>query len=256
MGHRKKRTLKKSSKKAWIFGGLVIVAFIGLWIFGIFSINISEIENIRQIIFNTFSGIGTFIMTCQQFVSDFQKSSEYMSQVMEKSQQSQQQLNVLLQQNSENSYTNPISPISGSDNTPASESNIENQIFQLTNNERKNNGVNPLVYDSSLAAIARAHSQDMLNNNFFSHINLNGDDPSERASKAGYNIHKSYQVGVAENIGMTEGYVSSSSVAQEFIDMWMNSPGHRSNILNSQYNRLGVGVASKGSKIISTQVFF
>ncbi len=152
--------------------------------------------------------------------------------------------------------SNPISPRYESDNTPVSGSTVENQILQLTNNERKNNGVNPLVYDSSLAAIARAHSQDMLNNNYFSHINLNGDDPSERASKAGYNIHKSYQVGVAENIGMTEGYVSSSNIAQEFIEMWMNSPGHRSNILNSQYNRLGVGVASRGSKIIATQVFF
>ena len=109
----------------------------------------------------------------------------------------------------------------------------------------------------------------MAQNNFFSHTNLNGEDPTDRARRHGFNVRKSIgggytMVGIAENIGMMPtgnvigiGYVSDNpdSIATAQIQSWMGSLGHRANILGSKYDRLGVGVAYDGSNYISTQDF-
>lgn len=157
---------------------------------------------------------------------------------------------------------------------PVNPKDIENLIFIYTNEERKNAGISPLKLDSKLSAIARAHSEDMAKNNYFSHTNLIGYGPDERAQKAGYNIRKAlgggaYQIGIAENIGKIPisevisifypiNYltVDANDLARRQVDSWMDSSGHRTNILNSEYNVIGVGVAYDGEiYYISTQDF-
>jgi len=146
---------------------------------------------------------------------------------------------------------------------------IEQAILKYTNQERADNSVRVLKWDSKLADVARAHSLDMVQNDFFSHTNLKGEDPTARAIRMGYNVHKElgggyYSDGIAENIGKMPtgsvqgvGYVSSDadSIAKAQVQSWMDSPGHRQNILNSQYDTLGVGVAYDGQYYVSTQNF-
>ncbi len=121
---------------------------------------------------------------------------------------------------------------------------IENIVFNKVNEERRTQGLNALVWDSNLAEIARLHSLDMANRSYFSHENPEGEDPTMRAIRYGYNVHKElgngwYSDGIGENIGMMPtgnvqgyGYVSSSNdIADAMMQSWMNSPGHRANIL-------------------------
>jgi len=145
---------------------------------------------------------------------------------------------------------------------------IEELVFQKVNGERKAAGLKELIWNSLLADIAREHSLDMANQSYFSHENLQGETPAQRAQEKGIDILKMQgsvmQVGVAENIGMTPtgnvegyGYVTSpEDVANASMNGWMNSPGHRANILNSNYNAIGVGVAYDGAgKYYLTQDF-
>ena len=147
---------------------------------------------------------------------------------------------------------------------------IENHIFRYTNDERIKEGFEQLIDDSKLSEIARQHSTDMAINDFFDHTNLVGEDPSRRAEINNYETTKTlsngwYSVGIGENIGkMTTGniigigYVSSSSeaIAKAQVKSWMDSPGHRSNILSNDYTHLGVGVSFDGSYYVSTQNFW
>ncbi len=147
---------------------------------------------------------------------------------------------------------------------------IERSIFDYTNLERQKNGKKRLIWDDKLAEIAREHSKDMATNNFFSHDNPAGEDPTARAIRHKYPVHKElggglYSEGIAENIGMMPtgnvagiGYVSNDadSVAKAQVTSWMESPGHRQNILDPEYQRLGVGVAHDGENYISTQNFW
>jgi uncharacterized protein YkwD len=155
-------------------------------------------------------------------------------------------------------------------NPSVSYNDIERAVFTFTNQERGRNRLSALAWDDALAKIARDHSKDMAANNFFSHENLAGEDPTDRATRHGYSTRKNlgggwYSDGIAENIGkmptgnvIGHGYVSNNaqSVAKAQVESWMDSPGHRSNILNSGYDRLGVGVAFDGSYYYITQDFF
>ncbi|WP_440950651.1 CAP domain-containing protein [Methanosphaerula subterraneus] len=146
---------------------------------------------------------------------------------------------------------------------------LEQRIFAYTNQERQQQGLPTLQWDAALASIARGHSQDMVTNNFFSHTNLRGQDPTARASAAGYAIRRDlggnrYSIGIGENIGkmptgnvIGQGYVNNDpeSIAQAMVQGWMESPGHRQNILNTQYVRIGVGVAYDGTYYFGTQNF-
>lgn len=109
----------------------------------------------------------------------------------------------------------------------------------------------------------------MAKNNFFSHTNLRGQDPTARAIAAGYDVRRDlgggrFSIGTGENIDRMptgdvagHGYVDNDSVsiAQAMVLAWMNSPGHRQNILHTRYARIGVGVAYDGTYYIGTQNF-
>jgi len=148
---------------------------------------------------------------------------------------------------------------------------LEMRIHVLINQQRRNNGLSSLSYDGSLASIARKHSADMARNNYFSHINIQGFDPTERGNQLGYSCYKNYGAyytnGIAENIfqtqysttynGITVNEVEPlETIAQSTVDGWMKSPGHRQNILTSTYDREGIGVAiSSDKKVYVTEDF-
>ena len=128
---------------------------------------------------------------------------------------------------------------------------LEQLVVQGMNAERTKNGLTLLVADTKLASIARAHSQDMLAKNYFSHTNLNGCTAGCRLNAAGY-AWRSY----GENIHWMSGYnLSAADSANKIVTDWMNSLGHRANILGSQFTAVGVGVAAQGSKVYTTADF-
>jgi len=153
---------------------------------------------------------------------------------------------------------------------------LELSIHDLINSERQKNGIPLLQYDDKLADIARAHSQDMANRNYFDHNNPEGDGPTERAIKAGYPVHKElgggwYSDGIAENIhkgwlysqityigiSTTYDWYTQAEIAYNCVNGWMNSPGHRQNILTSSYDKEGIGVSiSNDYAVYVTQDFW
>ena len=103
-------------------------------------------------------------------------------------------------------------------------------MLALVNTERAAAGCGALVADRGLAALALAHSADMRDRHFFDHVNPDGLDPFQRAERAGVTAR-------AENIAYGQPDAAAVMTA------WMNSPGHRANILDCSLTRLGVGVA-------------
>jgi uncharacterized protein YkwD len=104
------------------------------------------------------------------------------------------------------------------------------ELLRLTNLERQRAGLRPLTLSTPLGQAAQAHAIDMARNQFFSHTGSNGSSMASRARAVGYAY--SY---VGENIGA--GYVSPEAAVRA----WMNSAGHRANILNPNYTEIGFG---------------
>lgn len=152
---------------------------------------------------------------------------------------------------------------------------LEAQIHDLVNKERRGSGISKLVYDSDLARIARVHSEDMADRGYFDHSSLEGLGPTERAERAGYDCYKDcgsyYYYGVGENIFQgwlyssityingvpTYHWLSQGELASSTVDGWMDSVGHRQNILNAEYSNEGIGVAiADDGKVYITQDFW
>lgn len=112
----------------------------------------------------------------------------------------------------------------------ASTNEQERQVLQYTNMIRKEAGCGPVSLDSSLVASSGGHAEDMVDRHFFDHTNPDGESPYQRMERAGFRGRAA-----AENIAA--GY----KTAEDVMKAWMQSDGHRANILNCDYNRLGVG---------------
>ena len=111
----------------------------------------------------------------------------------------------------------------------------EQEVFNLINNERQKNGLSALKIDNEVQRVAKIKAQDMVNNNYFSHQSPTYGSP--------FDMLKSFKISyksAGENIAGN----SSNTGA---VNAWMNSPGHRANILNSSFNYTGIGVVT-GSK--------
>jgi uncharacterized protein YkwD len=116
-------------------------------------------------------------------------------------------------------------------------------MLALVNTARAGAGCAPLVADAGLAAVAQAHSADMRDRDFFDHVNPDGLDPFERAEQAGQTNSR------AENIA------SGQATAADVMADWMDSSGHRDNILDCELRTLGVGVAEGPGGPWWTQLF-
>ncbi|MEW1601601.1 CAP domain-containing protein [Streptomyces sp. NPDC093808] len=104
------------------------------------------------------------------------------------------------------------------------------EVLRLVNAERAKAGCSPVTADSALTALATAFSNDMAKRGFFDHTDPDGDTPWDRAQAAGIS-----NLG-GENIARGQGD------AEAVMEAWMNSPGHKANILNCDFKTLGVGV--------------
>lgn len=157
---------------------------------------------------------------------------------------------------------------------------LEQALFLATNRERHDRGLAQLQWDPELAEIALEHSRDMATKQYVSHTNPAGEDPTARAIRYRYPVYKdlgngTIAEGIAENIAkMPLGSVvfqcpdetiqvmaNSDSAADAMMDAWINHDscqgnGHRDNILNPQYDRVGIGVAFDGLYYIATQEFW
>lgn len=137
-------------------------------------------------------------------------------------------------------YIKPIYPNSsnntgGSSGTTTSTTSMnvdEKEVFDLINKQRANNGLQALKIDNEVQKVARIKAQDMVDNNYFAHESPTYGTPFQmlKSFKISYKI-------AGENIAAN----SSNSGA---VNAWMNSSGHKANILNSSYNYTGIGVVS------------
>ena len=129
--------------------------------------------------------------------------------------------------------------------------NFEKEVWRLTNIERTRHSLKPLAYEPGLVELARYHSLNMQKNNFFAHRDPQGDEVSGRQKKL-------YPTLVISCIGENIGRFRNSTGAfapQDLVNGWMNSPEHRSNILNPDYTHLGVGIALNRGVMYATQNF-
>ncbi|MGD8813586.1 MAG: CAP domain-containing protein [Anaerolineales bacterium] len=110
---------------------------------------------------------------------------------------------------------------------------FESTLVSLINQERNNQGISSLIASSQLTAAARQHSRDMACNDFFSHTGSDGSSPFQRIAWSGFSF-----TAAAENIYAGSGSFNSP---QQAFNSWMNSPGHRTNMLNATYTHIGVG---------------
>jgi uncharacterized protein YkwD len=113
---------------------------------------------------------------------------------------------------------------------PKSLPNFAEQVVELTNQFRSKNGLAPLTLNSKLNDAAQTHSRNMATLDFFGHEGKDGSSAGDRVSKAGYDWRT-----VAENIA------AGQKTPKEVVDAWINSPGHRENILNPTVKEIGVG---------------
>lgn len=122
---------------------------------------------------------------------------------------------------------------------------LELEVIRLVNEERKKAGLNPLVENMELTNAARAKSKDFINNNYFSHNSPTYGSPFEMLDSLGIRY-----TAAAENIA------SGQRDPAEVMSFWMNSSGHRANILSQTLNQIGVGVAKDNEgNLYWTQMF-
>ncbi|HET6580850.1 MAG TPA: CAP domain-containing protein [Methanoregula sp.] len=152
---------------------------------------------------------------------------------------------------------------------------LEQRVHDLINQQRTARGLASLRFDPALADIARKHSEDMAAQDYFAHVNPAGQNPTARGIAAGYTCRKVYgsyyTYGIAENLFQNNLYSSATyysnretvyawnspeEIAQTTVGGWMNSSGHRENIVTPTYDREGIGVAiAADNKVYITEDF-
>jgi uncharacterized protein YkwD/outer membrane murein-binding lipoprotein Lpp len=117
-------------------------------------------------------------------------------------------------------------------------------VIKLTNNARAVNGLHPLAENQLLNLIAESRANDMLEKQYFAHVSPTGQQASDIAQTIGYH----YKI-IAENIGSGDFYTN-----QKIVDGWMQSPGHRANILSTEVQEIGAAVIRGKMKNADTYV--
>ena len=148
---------------------------------------------------------------------------------------------------SDKPVTNPDKPSTSDKPTtnPTGEyAKFQQEVVDLVNKERTSRGLKPVTFNAELSKVATLKSQDMIDKNYFDHNSPTYGSPFDMMKKFGI----SYKA-AGENIAMGQ------KTPQEVMNSWMNSSGHRKNILSPDFTELGVGVASNGSSLYWTQMF-
>lgn len=112
---------------------------------------------------------------------------------------------------------------------------FENEVVRLVNEQRSQHGLKPLTANWELSRVARYKSQDMADNRYFSHTSPTYGSPFQMIRNFGISFRTA-----GENIAYGQ------RTPQAVVNAWMNSSGHRANILNASYTQIGVGYVAKG----------
>jgi len=146
------------------------------------------------------------------------------------------------------SVVNSLAPTNGKASATADLA-LERQVFDLINKTRAENGDEPLVWSDRAAAVAREHSADMASNKYFSHRGTDGSMVDDRAERSGLSNWQA----IGENIAFVAGV---QNPAEFTVARWMESPAHRSNLLDKRWTESAIGVALRpDGTIYFTQVF-
>lgn len=165
--------------------------------------------------------------------------------------------------------TTPITATSTPTATPEpdetlSTSEAEAIAIQLSNDRREEHGKSQLSPSYTLSSVAREHSKDMANRDFYAHKNPDGEQPWDRANNVAEcgnavseNIHRGYlnermRVYNSSQIIYTD---DAESVARYIVQGWMNSPGHRTNLLSTRWDYIGVGIYFDSPEFYATAMF-
>lgn len=153
---------------------------------------------------------------------------------------------------------------------------VERYVHQFVNEERRAHGLQPVDRDRELRRIARYHSRDMAGTGYFSHTSPGGETMGDRYETFGYDCRVKtqedtyaagseniaytwYRVHVQQSDGDTVYHTDEKQLARGIVEGWMNSPGHRENILRPYWDDEGIGVAvtqERGNtKVYATQNF-
>ncbi len=132
------------------------------------------------------------------------------------------------------------------ENILIAQSTYDAELLELTNAQRTQNGMRALQYSPLLGQAAQLHAEDMARNDFFDHTGSDGSSISQRISRTGYSL-----IAVGENIY----YQNPQGNPVDAVVGWMNSPGHRRNILDSSFTEVGFGYATDGNNHYFVQVF-
>jgi uncharacterized protein YkwD len=125
----------------------------------------------------------------------------------------------------------------------------EREIHNLINDYRNRNGLDNLKWDDDLAYLASQYSEQMAEEKFFSHYDRKGNSVSERAKK----LKITNWTLIGENLFTCRGYSKFTRFA---FDSWLDSPGHRKNILEEEFTHTGIGIAkTRDGRVYVTQVF-
>lgn len=108
----------------------------------------------------------------------------------------------------------------------------DNGVLEQTNKNRADNGLGALLINDRLSAAAAAKLKDMFDKQYFEHKSPQGKGPADLAKSAGYGF-----IVIGENLAL-----GNFKNDQALVDAWMNSPGHRANILNKRFNQIGIAV--------------
>ena len=144
------------------------------------------------------------------------------------------------------SSSQPSSSAPASSAPPATDySDFQAQVVKLVNQERAERGLSPLSSSAKLSQVATVKSQDMATNNYFSHTSPTYGSPFQMLGQFG--VSYSY---AGENIAMGQ------TTPQQVMQSWMNSEGHKANILSADFTTIGVGIAKNAKgQLIWTQLF-
>lgn len=128
---------------------------------------------------------------------------------------------------------------------------IEQLIFNKVNEERTKAGVPALSYNSTMETYARVKSKDMGVRNYFDHVDPDGEMITAQMARDGVSYNA-----WGENIAYIGGVSDAAALAEQFMTNWMNSDGHRANILSPNFTSIGVGVYKSGNRYYATQEFY
>lgn len=130
---------------------------------------------------------------------------------------------------------------------------LRQEALELTNAARSEEGLSELGLDRVLNEAAQVHAADMLDRNFHAHVTPDGETPRDRFRAAGGDRWAAS----GENIATCSGCEAPADVARvrAFHSGWMQSPGHRANILSEGFDAFGFAVAGEGDRIYAVQIF-